>query len=328
MIPAAKQQAVANALQTAFGTTTIDDITQLTAGLSSALIFKVFVNGKPYLLRVIMRDDDMANPAHYYQCMQIASDAGIAPHVWYAGVENRISVTDFIEPKYCTTAEARLKEAIMLQHIHALPPFAFRIHYLDRMHGFAEKFKAAGIMPAEITDELFEAYQRIKAVYPHGTEDYVSCHNDLKPENIIYDGVKPWPVDWEGAFLNDRYCDLAVVGNFVAEGEVEEKHFLQTYFNAPPTSYQYARFVLMQQLMHFFYFTVFSLFGAGSKPVDMSEPVAPFRQFHDGIWNGEIALKDNDIKLQYGRVHMERLRDNIRSGMFEKAMRIMSDDKR
>jgi len=323
MIPAAKQQAVNNALQITFGTTAIDDVTQLTVGLSSALIFKIVIAARPYLLRVIMRDDAMANPAHYYQCMQIAADAGVAPRVWYAGVEDRISITDFIERKHYTTTEARPKVALMLQHIHGLPAFPFRINYLDAMHGFAEKFRAAAIVPAEIMDELFAAYQRIKAVYPHDTADYVSCHNDLKPENIIYDGVKPWPVDWEGAFLNDRYCDLAVVGNFVADDEAEEKAFLAAYFNAPPTAYQYARFVLMQQLMHFFYFTFFAQISAGGKPVDMSEPVPPFRQFHDGMWNGEITMKDNGPRLQYARVHLQRLQENIKTARFEEALKVV-----
>lgn len=324
MIPATKQHAVDSALQTAFGASTIDDIIQLTTGLSSALIFKIVVNGRPYLLRVIMRDDAMANPAHYYTCMQIAAEAGVAPRVWYAGVEDRISVTDFIEPVYYTTQQAREKMPVMLRNLHALPAFPFRIHYLDVMHGFAEKFKAAGIMPAHVMDELFAVYQRIKAVYPHDTAGYVSCHNDLKPENIIYDGVRPWPVDWEGAFLNDRYCDLAVVGNFVADGEEEEKQYLQTYFNAPPTSYQYARFVLMQQLMHFFYFIFFTQVGNDGSPIDITMPALPFRQFHDDIWTGKIDLKNNTNKLAYARVHMERLRENSRTGLFEEALKVVA----
>ena len=28
----------------------------------------------------------------------------------------------------------------------------------------------------------------------------------------IYDGSKLWVIDWEAAFLNDRYVDLAIVG--------------------------------------------------------------------------------------------------------------------
>lgn len=35
----------------------------------------------------------------------------------------------------------------------------------------------------------------------------------MKPENILFDGVRSRLVDWEAASLNDRYTDLAVVAN-------------------------------------------------------------------------------------------------------------------
>src|ERR1022692_2472698 len=35
--------------------------------------------------------------------------------------------------------------------------------------------------------------------------NWVSSHNDLTPENSLFDGDRGWLVDWEAAFLNDRY---------------------------------------------------------------------------------------------------------------------------
>ena len=52
MIPENKQTAVMHALQVAFGVSEFEEIQQLTAGLSSALIFKIVVKGKSYLLRM------------------------------------------------------------------------------------------------------------------------------------------------------------------------------------------------------------------------------------------------------------------------------------
>jgi len=45
MIPEEKKAAVEHALQTAFGVTEIDDIRELTVGLSSALILRIVVKG-------------------------------------------------------------------------------------------------------------------------------------------------------------------------------------------------------------------------------------------------------------------------------------------
>ena len=55
----------------------------------------------------------------------------------------------------------------------------------------------------------------------------VSSHNDLfKPDNILFDGQRIWLVDWEAAFLNDPYADLAAVANQVVTNDEEEMAYL------------------------------------------------------------------------------------------------------
>jgi thiamine kinase-like enzyme len=68
----------------------------------------------------------------------------------------------------------------------------------------------------------------------------VSSHNDLKPENTLFDGDRVWLVDWEAAFLNDRYHDLATVENFVVTNDAEEEAHLRAYFGEPGLA-EYAR---------------------------------------------------------------------------------------
>src|ERR1700693_3814494 len=117
LIPETKITAVKYALQTTFGVDEFADISQLTAGLSSALIFRIVVLGKPYLLRVITRTDAMSDPSHYYSCMNRAADAGLAPHILYAGIEDRISITDFVEAKTFQISEARLKMPALIKRL-------------------------------------------------------------------------------------------------------------------------------------------------------------------------------------------------------------------
>src|SRR5262249_9159598 len=65
--------------------------------------------------------------------------------------------------------------------------------------------------------------------------DMVSSHNDLfKPDNILFDGQRVWLVDWEAAFRNDRYADLAVVANLVVANEAEERVYLREYSEHRP----------------------------------------------------------------------------------------------
>jgi hypothetical protein len=71
--------------------------------------------------------------------------------------------------------------------------------------------------------------------------------------------------------------------------------------------------------------TVFLLLGSAGQPVDQSDPLPSFRDFHRRIRAGEVDLADNEMKTVYGRVHWERLMHNARGARFDEALRIVSD---
>jgi thiamine kinase-like enzyme len=326
MIPEAKKTAVKNALQLTFGVNEFEDIRQLTAGLSSALIFRIVVKGKPYLLRIITSTDAVSDPAHWYDCMKAAAGAGIAPHVWYTSAEDRVAITDFIEAKPFPLTKAAVLLPDMIKRLQALPLFPFRLNYFDVVDGFVQKFKDANILPESITEEVFTHYKRITDVYPRDRNQFVPCHNDLKPENILFDGHRAWLVDWEAAFLNDRYMDLSIVANFAVTNEDEEKAFLATYLEEAVTGYHLARFYLMRQVLHVSYFTFFMLLvsRAGCQ-IDTGSAKPAFREFHNRMWSGEIDLGNNERRQEYAWVHMEQLKHNLQQKRFEDSLRIVSD---
>jgi hypothetical protein len=140
MIPEAKNTAVAQALQKAFGVTELEDILTLTAGLTSALIYRIVIRGCPYLLRIITRTDAMNDPTRQFACMKSAADAGLAPRVWYTSIEDRISITDFVEVRSFSAEEAVVRLASTLQALHALPPFPRLMGYLDTVNEFIRRF--------------------------------------------------------------------------------------------------------------------------------------------------------------------------------------------
>lgn len=322
MIPKDKKTVVDKALQTAFGTTNIEDIRQLTAGLSSALVYRIVVQGKPYLLRIIMRTDEFVNPEREYNCMRAGAEIGIAPKVWYTSISDRVAITDFVDVKPFPVEEARMKMPKVLRKLHSLPPFP-PIKYIDAAERFNQKFKEAKLMPGEVTDELFRQFDRINKIYPRNPEDMVSCHIDLKPENTLFDGERLWLVDWEAAFSNDRYADLAIAGNFLITNDKDEREFLQNYFEEDVTEYQLARFFLMQQIIHTFYFTCFILLSNPQGPIDINMARPGYREFNEGIWAGEISLADMNNRRLYALVHMDQLKSNLQLQRFEDSMRIV-----
>jgi thiamine kinase-like enzyme len=326
MIPEAKKTAVSNALRHTFGVSEFEDISALTAGLSSALIFKIVVKGKPYLLRVITRTDAMNDPTHWYDCMKTAADAGIAPHEWYTNTDDRVSITDFVKAKPFPLSEARVKLPALLKRLHSLPPFPHRVNYLDAVAGFIKKFQVAKILHEEMTEELFSQYAKITDIYPRNNSDLVACHNDLKPENILFDGERVWLVDWEAAFLNDRYMDLAIVANFVVTNDDEERDYLKTYFGEDINEYQHARFFLMRQVLHMSYFTYFMLIvSVAGCAIDLDSVKPDFREFNNDMWAGKIDLAGNDARQQYAWVHMQQLKHNFKLKRFEDSLHIVSN---
>ncbi|WP_368487752.1 phosphotransferase [Clostridium sp. BJN0013] len=323
MIPENKQSDVKNALQTAFGVNSYDDIKAITVGLSNAFTFRIVVKNKPYLMK-IARTDQLSNPANYYSYMKVASNAGIAPHVWYLSTQDKISITDFIEAKPFPIDKAKEMMPKLISKLHRLSPFHKVIN--DAMDRIVQRVLAAKFLPGNLTDEILKNYTRIKNIYQFRSEDLVSSHNDLKPENYIFDGERAWLVDWEAAFLNDRYLDLAVVANFVVNNDEDEFKYLQGYFGESPDQYIQARFFLMQQLLHIQYMCIFIFYASKSVPIKIDNIKMNFRDFHKCMWEGKIDLSNDENKLQYALVHMSQFLSNINTKRFEDSLNIVSNN--
>jgi hypothetical protein len=325
MIPQEKSAAVTRGLREAFRVTELEDIRRVTKGLSSDLVFRIVVKGCPYMLRIIMRLNEQTDPARHFTCLQAAAQAGLAPRVWYASIEDGISITDFVEAAPFSIKEALVRIPGTLRQLHAMPPFPKAFNYVTAHNGFIWRFRAANLLPRNEIEEIFTRYEQVCAIYPRLDTDMVSCHSDLKPENILFDGQRVWLLGWQAAFVNDRYFDLAIVANFVVTNDADERTYLGEYFGQPPDEYQMARFFLMRQVLHMFYATVFLLLGSAGRPVNQSESLPSFRDFHQRIWAGEVNLADNDVRIVYGRVHWAQLVQNMRQARFDEALRIVSN---
>jgi aminoglycoside phosphotransferase (APT) family kinase protein len=324
MIPPEKIAAVTQGLREAFGETNFTDICRITNGLSSDLVFRIVARGSPYLLRVMTRIDERNDPVRHFTCMKVAAECGLAPRVLHANTDDGILITDFVEAAPFSEAQALMLIPATLRNLHALPPFPKAFNYVTAHNGFIWRFRTANLVAANEIEEVFTRYDQVCAVYPRLNTDIVSCHSDLKPENILFDGKRVWLVDWQAAFLNDRYFDLAVVANFVITTDADEKTYLEAYFGQPPDEYACARFLLMRQVIHMFYAAVFLMLGSGGKPVKQHESLPTFRNFHQRIWAGGVDLADQATRVVYGRVHWEQLLQNVRQARFEEALGIVS----
>ena len=201
----------------------------------------------------------------------------------------------------------------------------------------AEPGTCTGRVPQEVPDiaafclktrpeQLLARHQQVAAVYSRLDSDLAPGHNDLfKPDNMLFDGNRLWLVDWEAAFQNDRYADLAVVANMIVTNESEETIYLREYFGEPPNEYQRARFYLMRQLAHIFYAMAFLTRASSGAPIDLSEPVPAYSDYQRRFWAREVSLSDTNAKTVYGKVHWEQLSQNMRQARFHEALRIVAN---
>jgi thiamine kinase-like enzyme len=109
-------------------------------------------------------------------------------------------------------------------------------------------------------------YSKIQKYYPRNEPDLVASHNDLNVRNILYDGHKLWVIDWEAAFQNDRYTDLAITGKAYAAGDEQEENYLRYYFGEALSAYKKARYYLMQQVCHIYYSMIMLKLAAAMQP--------------------------------------------------------------
>jgi aminoglycoside phosphotransferase (APT) family kinase protein len=326
MIPEEKSTAVRGGLREAFGVGDYESIQSLTGGLSSAQAYKIVVKGNPYLLK-LLRKEVISDPRNEFACMGAAAQAGIAPRIWYASVEERLLISDYVESRpFPPDMATRMAETI--RRLHALPHFEKPKmgSYLSAMNGLTSRFQAARLLPESATEEVFRRFDEVVRVTPQDEAGMVSSHNDLKPQNIRFDGEQLWLVDWESAFLNNEYVDLAIAANFFVHDEAGEEEYLRAYFGEPAAEYRRARFYLMRQTLSMFYAALLLQEAArAGLRIDPDMTTPGFREYHQALIADKVDMMQAESKREYGMVHLREALRNMRTGRFEQAVRRMGE---
>lgn len=324
----AVRAAVARGLTAAFGVAEPDSIVALGGGLSGAGVFRIRVGGIAYLLRLDQARDGFRDPQRAYACMRIAAAGLLAPRVRYADAEDGVAIMDFIEERplsleYCGTPDELVVEAAQtVRALHAGPPFPPLVDYLDGIDALVAQFQARGLVAPAAMAELLDRYRELRARYRTDPADLVASHNDLNPRNILYDGSRLWLVDWESAFLADRYVDLACIANLFARTPAQEDLLLATYFGAADATRR-ARLQVMRQVNHLFYGLVMAN-AVGDQPQARDLSGRSLEDLHEALTLGEPVLDTEAGRFGYVRARLAAAIEGMRTPQFAEALALIS----
>jgi Ser/Thr protein kinase RdoA (MazF antagonist) len=318
----------AAALGAAFGPTPPAEVQPVSGGASGALIFRVLVNERWYLLRIETRADAMRNP-HQYICLARAADAGIAPPVRLVDAENGVVIMDFLTNRPLASfpggAPALVRElgalAARLQSTEGFPEISYR-EMLERM---TDSLQRSGLFAPDVLGPHAAALERISTVYPWHADPLVASHNDPNARNILFDGERLWLVDWETAYRNDPMTDVAIMAeNFAPTDELEET-LLGAWRRRTPDDFIRARLHVMRVLTRLYYA------GLILSPFAMNPPAEPDgdlthltpRQLAAEVGKGRLTVGTAEFMYAFGKMLLGGFLAGTRQPRFEQALRVL-----
>jgi aminoglycoside phosphotransferase (APT) family kinase protein len=256
-LSAEQRENVHSALVTAFGSDSVDAVTPVTGGATTASVFRLEARGRPYLLRVEGEPSPLRNP-HQYVSMRIATEAGIAPEIHYLDEPARIVVTDFIEQQSLKTYPGgpralALALGELFSRVQATPVFPYYVNYADIVARLFAHVRRTGLFAAGLLDAHVERLELLREAYDAGATRLVSSHNDPTPNNILFDGERLWLIDWESACRNDPLVDAAIVLDHFARSQDLQGMLLEAWFSSAPDETLRARLATVRALTHLFY---------------------------------------------------------------------------
>lgn len=321
-IPEALHDKARAAIIGAFDGASVAVVGLLLGGASGAHAFRLAARGRDYVLRIEGTRNPLRNP-HQYTCMRIAAEAGIAPPLRYVDEQAGVVIIDFISHQPLTVypgGPVALADALGLfvRDLHATAPFPVLGDYrsgIERILGFVKTSFAAGLL-----DPYLEGLDRIRTVYPWDAAQHVSSHNDPNLRNILFDGKRLWLVDWETSYRNDRFIDVAVLAENVANTPELETALLRSWSGTAPTATMQAQLMLARLLTKLYYAGLLSLLAAPKHaPVqDLTAPTPD--EFGALVAAGKLSPGDSATLLMLARMLLAGFRTAMDSAAVRAAI--------
>jgi aminoglycoside phosphotransferase (APT) family kinase protein len=324
LIPDDRRETARSAFTAAFGRAPLTALQPMTGG-ASALIYRIEVAGRPYLLRLeSFQRDSVRNPDRAYRCMRTAVEAGVAPALYHADAVAGVAIMDFVAGRslsdYPGKASGLARDlGDLLARLQATPAFPPVSNYLTALECLLDRLLASDLFTPGLLDRHHEGFERIRQAYPWDSTALVSSHNDPHPGNILFDGERLWLIDWETAYRNDPLVDVAIFTLYFAASPELEAVLLRSWLGRELDRSLRARLILMRQLVRLFYGCASSLYAPQLVPESDLTALTP-AEFRDAVEQGRLVLGTPETQRIGGKVALATFLAGLAKPEFEEAL--------
>lgn len=166
---------------------------------------------KKYIVRKFIRTD--VDRKFEFKVQKLAFEKGVASEPLLLDEENALTISTYLEGIH--------KDLLEKNDLHQFAEVLKKVHAL--------KIENEPLRLETLIETKSKTVQDAFAVLERFPSEYVLCHNDLNPRNILFTEMIQL-IDWEDAAINDKYFDLASVCVEFDLNKEDEAYFLKCYF--------------------------------------------------------------------------------------------------
>jgi thiamine kinase-like enzyme len=333
LLPEARRESVDAALRSVFAAAAVGDARPISGGVSGALIYRIEVRSRPYVLRIEPERIALADRQRGFACMSSAAAAGFAPRVHFADPAMGVAIMDFV-------ASRPLSE-----HPGGAEGLARALGELVRGVQASEPFPASGAYPvliAKLLDGLqgstlagpgeferhVEGLESIRAALAWSASSMVPAHNDPNPRNLLFDGERLWLIDWELGFRNDPLVDVAILTTELARPPALQDILLEAAFGRPPDRAQRARLETIRLLTRLFYGCVVLDGLRGTLTSDPRPDLPTFSPsgFAAAVADGRLTSGTPETAYAFARMSLAAFADGVSAPDFDGMLAMAGPD--
>lgn len=234
-------------------------IQPLSGGLSGTSMYKIDVQGKPYVLRIHQSDQLSLQDQREHHALLEAAKRKIAPHIVAISSNHKAIIMEFIEDKTIAIEQAKNPEvcekiAEAMRQAHQMPDQEYSGEtILSKAQRCACKVLQDGLGDEEAINGALALVKKYRKELSHFTFCETNVHGDLNPRNIFFTDGRVLFIDWAESNREDPFYDLTYFSLKHDYNQVEELGLLKAYLKRLPTNSEVARFHLQKKIHQAFW---------------------------------------------------------------------------